>query len=117
MNTSKANFLYLCVALAALILPSCKSTKSSARSGFLSSYSGLQRDSNLNKKLTYVGNIDRLSNYDHIFLEEVRVLQPTNMAKKEIKSEDLTRLQREFKSALYKELVESRFKPASGSGP
>jgi len=117
MKLSKFAILYLGLAMVALVHPSCKSTKSSSGTGFLSSYSGLQRHSKLSKKQSYIGNIDRISSFNNIYLEEVSVLQPTNMAKKEIKPEDLVRLQREFKSALYNELVKSRFKPASGAGP
>ena len=117
MKLAKSAILYLGLALVALVHPSCKSTNSSAGSGFLSSYSGLERHSKLSKKQSYAGNIDRISSFDSIYLEEVLVLKPTNMAKKEIKSEDLVRLQGELKSALYNELVKSRFKPASEAGP
>lgn len=117
MHLSKLTFLYLGVALVALTHSSCQSTKSLDRSGFLSSYSGLQRDSKLNKRLVYVGDINRINHFENIYLEEVAVLRPSKMAKKKIKPEDLLRLQQELRSALHKELVKSRFKPASSPGP
>lgn len=117
MNLLKITFLYLGLALVALIQPSCQSTKSSAGTGFLSSYSGLQRHSKLSKKRSYVGDINKIRNYNAIYLEEVAVFQPKDMAKKKIKPEDLIQLQQNLRSSLYKELVDSRFHPASSAGP
>jgi len=117
MKLSKTVFIYVSLSLTALIHPSCQSNKSSSGTGFLSNYSGLQRSSKLNNKLTYTGDINKVRDFDNIYLEEVTVLKPLEMTKKKIAPEDLVRLQQKFKTALQSAVKKSHFNLVSSSGP
>lgn len=101
----------------ALTLISCASQGTSSRRGFLSDYRGFTKVSKIDDRLVYRGDVERLRGYNRIYLEQVEVLPPTEMAKKEITQGDLMRLQQEFRSALQEQVAASRFELAAGRGP
>lgn len=102
--------------LAGLFLVSCSATQS-RNHDFLSSYSGLKKSSSTSGKVVYKGDLSKLKNYNKIYFEEVKVYQPTEMAKKGIKQSDLNRLQNSFRSSLQAQARGTRFGVASAPGP
>ena len=107
------------IALAALVLGSisCASKTSTPTRGFLYDYRGFTKESGFDDRLVYRGDVRRVAGYHSVYLEQVEVLTPTDMAKKEVTSQDLLRLQQEFRSALQQEVIESRYQLAAGRGP
>ena len=100
----------------------CKTTETAPSSGsasgqFLTSYGGYQKKSKLDDRLVYHGNLEKVHQFRKIYLEEVAVLRPSDMAKKKITTEDLMRLQQLFRTTLQNEIAGTRFELASGPGP
>ena len=102
--------------LAGLFLVSCSTTQS-RNNDFLSSYSGLKKASSTSDEVVYKGDLSKLKNYDKIYFEEVKVYQPTDMAKKGVTQADLNRVQNTFRSSLQKQTRGTRFGVASAAGP
>lgn len=106
-------------ALAVLVMGtiSCASKTSTPTRGFLHDYRGFTKESGFNDRLIYRGDVRRVAGYHSVYLEQVEVLTPTEMAKKGVTTSDLLRLQQEFRSALQEEVFESRYQLAAGRGP
>ena len=103
-------------ATAALLFSSCSATQSSGHN-FLTDYSKLRQKSKLGDRMTYEGGLAKVPNYDEVYLEEVRVFPPDNMADHKITQQDLRRLEREFYNALRDEINASRFELVPSAGP
>ena len=103
---------YLNILLASLSLSffvSCSATQSKNKQ-FLSDYSGFTQKSQLKDTSTYQGDLQKLSGYDKIFFEEIKVIPPADPSKSNIKNEEIVTLQNSFRSALQKGIAETRFK-------
>lgn len=102
--------------LASVSLVSCSATRSRNKD-FLSSYEGFEQQSQFSDAMTYHGDLSRIGDYDHVFVEEVKVYPPENMEKDKITGEDLAKLEDEFREALRDEIGESRLSITSSVGP
>ncbi|MFK7852272.1 MAG: DUF3313 domain-containing protein [Akkermansiaceae bacterium] len=109
-------FLKATFALSTALLVSCTATKSKNQN-FLSSYQGFKQDSKLDNESSYRGDLSKLSDYDSVFLEEVKVFKPQDMEKKKITEDELLELKKAFRAALIEDLKESRYSLVSKASP
>lgn len=108
--------LRLTLVLSSLFLIGCSATQSKNKS-FLSSYDGFKQDSKFNNQSSYRGNLDKLPTYKSIFLEKAIVMEPENMEDLGVTAAELNKLEEAFRSALTKELKESRYTLTSKASP
>jgi len=94
--------------LAGLFLIGCAATNSRDQK-FLTSYKGLNKESTFSDAAIYKGDIAKLKDYDKVFIEEVKIYPPVEMAEKKVTQTDLDRLKSLFQSSLQDQLRGTRF--------
>lgn len=109
-------FLKLTTAISILLLIGCSATQSKNKT-FLSSYKGFKQDSKLDNQSSYRGNLDKLPEYDSVYLEQVKVMEPDRMDELEITRDELNRLEKTFRSAIVEELKQTDYSLVSKASP
>ncbi len=110
----KLQTLFILVPFAG-ILASCVTVEPPTETKFLSSYSGLEKQSKLSGALIYRGNLSKMDNYDKVYVEDV-AMQGT-IAEKSADGKDINqrKLANEAEAEMLAESFEESLKAAFGS--
>lgn len=105
MRISAIPQCFLAIAMAGFV--SCKAIESKNKS-FLSNYEGFKQSSNWNDAVSYHGDLNKLRDYDRVFIETVKIIPPKDPDKldftKNATLEEYKQLERAFRRALEREM-------------